>query len=96
MDRALPAEENLQDDDREERLLSMVGMAKERRLNEDGPPDALARTMKDCNAGGDKAFGKAREFLRPYGKFSFSARVVPKTGGACRRREGPRQVPDRE
>lgn len=92
MDRALPAEENLQDDDREERLLSMVGMAKERRLNEDGPPDALARTMKD----GDKAFGKVREFLRPYGKSSFSARVVPKTGGACRRREGPRQVPDRE
>lgn len=96
MDRALPAEENLQDDDREERLLSMVGMAKERRLNEDGPPDALVRTMRDYNAGDDKAFGKGREFLRLYGKSSFSARVVPKTGGACRRREGPRQVPGRE
>ena len=41
MDRALPAEEILQDDDREEWLLSMVGMAKERRLNADVPPDAL-------------------------------------------------------
>lgn len=52
--------------------------------------------MKDYNAGDDKAFGKAREFLRTYSKSPFSARVVPKTGGTCRRREGPRQVPGRE
>lgn len=49
-------------------------------------------TMKDYNAGDDKA----REFLRPYSKSPFSARVVSKTGGTCRRREGPRQVPGRE
>lgn len=96
MDRALPAEEILQDDDREEWLLSMVGMAKERRLNADVPPDALVRTMRDYNAGDDKAFDKASEFLRPYSKSPFSARVVPKTDGTCRRCEGPRQVPGRE
>lgn len=76
--------------------LSMVGMAKERRLNADVPPEALAWTVKDYNAGDDKAFDKASEFLRPYSKFPISARVVPKTGGTCRRREGPRQVPGRE
>ena len=77
--------------------LSMVGMAKERRLNADVPPEALAWTMKDYNAGDDKAFGKAKEFLKPFAKPPFFAvRVVPKTGGTCRRREGPRQVPGRE
>lgn len=50
------------------------------------PPDALARTMKDynaaCTTGDDKAFGKAKEFLKPFAKPPFFAvRVVPKTGG---------------
>ena len=50
------------------------------------PPDALARTMKDynaaCTTGDDKAFGKAKEFLKPFAKPPFFAvRVVPKMGG---------------
>ena len=42
--------------------------------------------MKDynaaCTTGDDKAFGKAKEFLKPFAKPPFFAvRVVPKTGG---------------
>lgn len=49
-------------------------------------PENLAATMKTyndaCATGEDKAFGKPKAFLKPFGKAPFYAvRVVPQTGG---------------